>query len=205
MKIYTKILVLTIISWVVLSCQRTTKQNAPLIVKDFGLLEGENDSISIELHLEQFKNYDELISQTEKITCNDSLPKITLKNNGELKRIYLRNFCPEKFDCVLIKSRNKIVIHNDTINKSEQNSYPLDSLPQILKRDLENNGKNPNLSDNPEKLLLFISYDKDGIEKLPNTLNQITQAFEKITDRTDLKIVLDKKINFKLLPPPPEE
>ena len=117
----------------------------------------------------------------------------------------MRNPCWEGLACILIKQKNVIEIHNDTINKANENFYPLDSLPQILKRDLENNGKNPKLSDNPEKLLIYISYDKNGIEKLPNTLNKLTASFEQVTNRKDLKIWLNEKIDIPPPPPPPTE
>ncbi|MBL4887462.1 MAG: hypothetical protein JKZ03_03225, partial [Flavobacteriaceae bacterium] len=83
--------------------------------------------------------------------------------------------------------------------------YPLDSLESILRRDIANNGKNPRLSDNPGKLLIYISYDKNGIEKLPNTLNKLTQAYEKITNKTDIKIWLNERFDFPPPPPPPNE
>lgn len=172
---------------------------------DFGLLGNENDSIAVELKLNEFNNWKKLIERTEQISCNDSLPKITIENDSLIKRIYLRNFCWEGVGCILIRQRNTIEIHNDTINKSYDNFYPMDSLPKVLKRDLENNGKNPKLCDNPDKLLVYISYDKNGIEKLPNTLNRVTHAFEQVTDRKDLKILLYEKIFVPAPPPPPNE
>ena len=167
---------------------------------NFGLLENENDSIAVELKINNFNDWKKLIERTEQIVCNDSLPKITLENDSLIKRIYLRNFCWEGVSCILIKQRNIIEIHNNTVNKSDGIFYPLDSLSKVLKRDLENNGKNPKLSDNPEKLLIYISYDNNGIEKLKSTLNKLTQAFEQVTDRKDLKILLNK--NF--IPSPNE-
>ncbi len=182
-------------------CQNSSKPTAQIIKKDFGLLAKENDSISIELILDQFKDYDELIYRAEDIVCNDSLPKITLKNKNKTKRIYFRNPCWEELGCLLIKQKNVIEIHNDTIKKSYERYFTLDSLPSVLKRDLENNGKDPSLCENPEKLLIYISYDKDGTKKLINTLNRLINAYEKVTDRTDLKIWLHKRL--KIPPPPP--
>ncbi len=182
------------------ACQNSDKQTTQTIEKDFGLLGKENDSISVELRLDQFKDYDELIYRTEDVVCNDSLPKITLKNENKIKRIYFRNPCWEGLGCLLIKQKNVIEIHNDTIHKSYKRYFTLDSLYSVLKRDIENNGKKPSLCEHPEKLLIYISYDKDGTKKLINTLHRLINAYEKVTRRTDLKIWLHKKIK---VPPPP--
>lgn len=198
-----KILSLILMFLTLFSCQNSEQKSVKKTEMDFGLLENENDSIAVELKLNEFENWKKLLERTEQISCNDSLPKITIENDSLIKRVYLRNFCWEGVGCILIRQRNTIEIHNDTINKMYDNFYPLDSLPGVLKRDWENNGKNPKLSDNPEKLLIYISYDKNGIEKLSNTLNRLTQAFEQVTDRKDLKILLNEKIFVPPPPPPP--
>lgn len=198
-----KISFLILMFLTLLNCQNAEKKSIQIIEKDFGLLGNENDSIAVELNLSEFNNWKKILERTEQIVCNDSIPKVTLKNDNVIKRVYLRNPCWEGLACILIKQKNVIEIHNDTINKANENFYPLDSLPQILKRDLENNGKNPKLSDNPEKLLIYISYDKNGIEKLPNTLNKLTASFEQVTNRKDLKIWLNEKIDIPPPPPPP--
>jgi len=161
-----------------LNCQNAEKKSIQIVEKDFCLLGKENDSIAVELNLSEFNDWKKILERTEQIVCNDSLPKVTLKNDSVIKRVYLRNPCWEGLACILVKQKNVIEIHNDTINKADENFYPLDSLPHILKRDLENNGKKPRLSDNPEKLLICISYYKNGIEKLPNTLSKLTTSFE---------------------------
>lgn len=137
-----------------ISCQNSVHKPLKKTEIDFGLLENENDIIAVELNLKEFNNWEKLLERTEQISCNDSLPKITIENDSLIKRIYLRNFCWEGVGSILIKRRNTIEIHNDIVNKSDENFYPLDSLPEVLKRDLENYGKNPKLSDNPEKLLI---------------------------------------------------
>ncbi len=198
--IKTSLLIILVLS--IFCCQNAEQKPIETIEKDFGLYQNENDSIAVELKLKEFNNWKELLERTEQIACNDSLPKITLENDSLSTRVYLRNPCWEGLACILIKQKNTIKIHNDTVSKVGENFYPLDSLSIVLRRDIENNGQNPRLSDNPEKLLICISYDEDGISKLPNTLNQLTKAFEKVTERTDLKIWLNEK-NIPLPPPPP--
>ncbi|AWX46182.1 hypothetical protein HME9304_03214 [Flagellimonas maritima] len=193
------LLILTIIG-----CQNSVQNEKQLARQVFGKWQGENDSLGVELNIDQFKKWNDLLERTERIACNDSLPKITLTTENKLKTIYFRNPCWEDFACILIKQKNVIEIHNDTINKNDENFFPLDSLENVLKKDLENNGKNPKLSDNPEKLLIYISYDnKNGFKNLPNTLNQLTETYNRITNKTDIKLWLNEKIYFVPPPPPP--
>jgi hypothetical protein len=61
------------------------------------------------------------------------------------------------------------------------------------------------LSDTPEKLLIYISYNKNGFENLPETLDKLTQAYEIITNKTDINIWLYEKLDTPPPPPPPKE
>ncbi|MCX2681675.1 hypothetical protein OOZ15_17110 [Galbibacter sp. EGI 63066] len=175
------------------------------IEKDFGLFPNENDSIAVELELTKYDNWKVLLKRTEQIVCNDSIPKVTIENDSVIKKVYLRNPCWENFGCILIKQRNTIQIHNDTISKSDRFFYPLDSLATVLKKDFQNNGKIPSWSRSPEKLLIFISYDNNWTERLPKTLERLTNEYEKITDSTVLKIWLNEKFDIPPPPPPPSK
>jgi hypothetical protein len=197
-----KISSLIILILCIFGCQNAEQKPIKKIEKDFGLYENESDSIAVELKLNEFNNWNKLLERTDKIVCNDSLPKITVTTNNELKTIYFRNPCSENIDCALIKQRNIIEIQNDKITKNYEYFFPLDSLESFLRRDIENNGKNPKLSENPDKLLIYISYnDKNGFKTLPNTLDHLTEAYNQITNKLDIKIFLTELIDF--VPPPP--
>lgn len=196
-----KIVFLTLHILVIMGCQNSDKKDIDPVHKEFGNWDSGNDSLGVELEVSQFKTWNDLVERTETIVCNDSLPKITLKTDKDLNTIYFRNLCSENFGCILIRERNMIEIHNDTINTSDGKFYPLDSLDNVIKRDFENNGKNPMFSDSPEKLLFFVSYDNIEPEKLLKTLNELTQAYERTTKKTDIKIWLYE--NFYIPPPPP--
>ncbi|CAL2101808.1 conserved exported protein of unknown function [Tenacibaculum sp. 190130A14a] len=203
-----KISVLILLLLAFCGCQHFNKKPEKIINKSFGLLNNENDSTSVELDLNKLNNWEELIKRTTQIVCNDSIPKISIKNDSVIKHIYFRNICWKNFGCVLIREKNTLSIYNDTIKKSNETFYSLDSLTTVLKRDIENNGQNPSWSDNPEKLLINVSYDQNGLEKLINVLNLLTEAFEKVTDRKDIKIILNEKLVFLTppsQPPPPQE
>jgi hypothetical protein len=200
-----KISFLILLILTIIGCKNSEKKEKQLVQIDFGKWDKESDSLGVELVYNRFANWKDLLKRTERIACNDSIPKITLKSDNEIKTIYFHNPCWENFACILIKQKNTIEIHNDTINKNYENFYPLDSLESVLKRDIENNGKNPKLSDNPEKLLIYVSYDKNGFENLPKTLDKLTQAYERVTNKTDINIWLNEKFDIPPPPPPPKE
>ncbi|GGG97413.1 hypothetical protein GCM10011416_14260 [Polaribacter pacificus] len=197
---YLILLILTIFG-----CQNYEKKENLLVQKEFGKFRKDSDSLSVELNLKKFNNWNELIERAERISCNDSVPKITLKTEKTSKTIYFQNPCWEKFACILIKEKNVIEIHNNKISKNSGELYTLDSLKNILKRDFENNGKNPSLSDNPEKLLIQISYDKNEFKNFEKTLEKLIETYEEIAKKRNINIWLNEKIEIIPLtkPPPP--
>ena len=124
-----KISSLIILVLIIFSCQNSEQKPIQLIEKKLGLFENENDSIGVELKLNEFKNWKELLERTERIACSDSLPKFTLKSAKNSKTVYFRNPCWENFGSILIKQKNIIQIHNDTISllksalKQEETNY----------------------------------------------------------------------------------
>ncbi|SHM83499.1 hypothetical protein SAMN05720268_0854 [Polaribacter sp. KT 15] len=184
-------------------CKNYKKNGNLLVQKEFGKWRKDNDSLSVELNIKKFNNWNELIERAERISCNDSVPKITLKTENTLKTIYFQNPCWENFGCILIKEKNVIEIHNNKISKNFGELYSLDSLKSILKRDYENNGKNPSLSDNPEKLLIQISYDKKEFKNFEQTLKKLTETYEEIAKKTNINIWLIEKLEIPKPPPIP--
>ena len=180
MKFNKKILIIIFTFFTIIGCQNNVKKEKLVSEKRFGFWKS-RDSVSTELEVKKFKNWHELIERIDQIVCNDSLPKLTLQNKNSTKIIYFQNPCWNKFGCILIRSNNVIEIHNDSIIKSHT-TYPLDSLYNVLKRDIENNGKKTNLCQSPKKLLISISYS-DKFENLPRVLDKLTDAYSKITTK----------------------
>lgn len=197
MKFNKKILIIIFTFFTIIGCQSNVKKEKLVSEKRFGFWKS-RDSVSTELEVKKFKNWHELIERIDQIVCNDSLPKLTLQNKNSTKIIYFQNPCWNKFGCILIRSNNVIEIHNDSIIKSHT-TYPLDSLYNVLKRDIENNGKKTNLCQSPKKLLISISYS-DKFENLPRVLDKLTDAYSKITNKTNIKIWLKTKV--VIIPPP---
>lgn len=190
-------LTLLLITVVILSC-KNPKYN--IIVKNYPNYYSNNDSTVILLDLSKFKTFNDLIKRIDKIYCDDSIPKITLKTDTHIKNIYPIAYCYEKFACILIKEKNIIEIHNDIVIKADRR-YSLDSLIKIMTKDYFNFGKDPFYSSNPKKIVLYISYNENGLKKLPKLLEFITNTFEEINTKNELRISLHERI--KILPPPP--
>ena len=173
-----------------------------VVQREFGKWKTKNDSLVVELNTKKFNNWNDLVERVGKIVCNDSIPKITLRTNNEIRTIYFHNPCWEDDSYKIIKSKNVFEIHNDTIFKHEKGTFPLDSLKSVLKMDINNNGINPMLSENSKKLVISISYDKKNeFNKLLENLDKLTEQYYEITNKTDMKIWLTDKDLLKSLSP----
>lgn len=180
--------------------QEPIEKEIAIVQREFGKWKTKNDSLGVELNTKKFNNWNDLVERAGKIVCNDSIPKITLRTNNEIRTIYFHNPCWEDDSYKIIKSKNVIEIHNDTIFKHKKGTFPLDSLKSVLKMDINNNGINPILSENLKKLVISISYDKKNeFNKLLANLNELTEQYYEITNNTDIKIWLTDK-EF-LIPP----
>lgn len=104
--------------------KESVQKETALIQMEFGKLETQNNSLGIELNVNNFKNWSDLDNRTEKIVCNDSLPKITLTTDNEIKTIYFRNTCLKQDPARIIKTKNVIGIYNNTISKIKNMVFP---------------------------------------------------------------------------------
>ncbi|MGY3795882.1 hypothetical protein [Aquimarina sp. 433] len=203
MRNYIKISFFTLLILTIIGCQNSDRKEKQLVVKKYGIWNSKNDSISVKLELSRFNSWKDLLKRTDEITCIDSIPKVVLKTNKEMKTVYFRNPCWDRFGCILIYRRNTIEIHNDSIFKGGKH-YPLNSLTSILKKDYNNNGANSSYSDSPEKVIIFISYDDEiSIKSFSQTLNKLVNSYEDLNTKYDLKIWLKERIETPPPPPPP--
>jgi hypothetical protein len=179
--------------------QESIEKETAIVQSKFGKWKTKNDSLGVELNTKKYNNWNDLVERAGKIVCNDSIPKITLRTNNEIRTIYFHNPCWESDSYKIVKSKNVIEIHNDTIFKYEKGSFSLDSLESVLKMDITNNGINPMLSENSKKLVISISYDKKNeFNKLLENLDKLTEQYYGITKNTDIKIWLTDKEFLKL-------
>lgn len=174
-----------------------------LVQKNFGNYIIANQTLGVELNPEQFATWFDLVKRASTIICHDSIPKITLKTNDKIKIVYFQNPCLEKESYKPIKSKNIIEIKNDSVLKYPKIKFPIDSLESVLRNDINNYGKNPLLCEDPKKLVISISYDKyHKFDKLLDNLNQVTDQYFNITDKTEIKIWLTDMAFLKPPLPP---
>jgi len=193
-----KISFVIILILAIIGCQNIDKKEKESVQKEIALIQmkfgkgkTQNESRGVELNTKKFTNWNDVVERAGNIVCNDSIPKITLTTNNEIKTIYFSNSCLEEGAIRLIKLKNVIGIYNNKISKNNENDIPLDRLESILKKDIENNGEKSELSESPEKLIICIQFDgKNEFENLPNILKQLTATYYRITNKTDLKILL---------------
>jgi len=188
----------------IIGCQNIDKKvnesvqkETGLVQIEFGKLNQQNDSLSVELDVNSFENWSDLINRTEKIVCNDSVPKITLTTDNEIKILYFKNTCLKEESSRIIKTKNVIGIYNNKISKNNESGISLDSLESVLRNDIENNGKNIRLSESSKKLTICIQYDdKNDFKNLGDILKEITETYYRITNKMDLKVLLIDETYF---------
>ena len=54
-------------------------------IKNYGFPKNERGSLNLSLELSEFKNYGKLIDRIREITCNDSIPKLVIKEKKIIK------------------------------------------------------------------------------------------------------------------------
>lgn len=174
----------------------TAQSEKQLIHSEFGKQITPSKRNSVELDFNHYNNWSEVINRVDKIACNDSLAKITLASEKEIRTIHFKNTCLKE-SSIIVKQKNVIEIYNNSIRKNNIAVYPIDSLEYVLKRDIENKGQNPDLSESPEKLIISVYYDdKVKFKKLPDILKKLSDIYFRITSRKDLKIWLTGKEHF---------
>lgn len=180
-------------------CEESKSLNENIISKEYGQLLFDNDSATVAIDVKNYPTYIELHERIQILTCNDSIPEITFKSNDILKTVYIEGFCECLFP--MTKQKNIIQIIHDSVFKVAD-TFPIDSLYYVMKKDYHNNGKDLMYSDSPEKISIEIEYKKiDKTNKFLNLLDKITRCFDSIDVQTPLYIYLSQK--KPALPPPP--
>jgi len=174
----------------------TVQSEEHLIHSEFGKQNTPSNRNSVELDFNHYNNWSEVINRVDKIACNDSLAKITLASEKEIRTIHFKNTCLKE-SSIIVKQKNVIEIYNNNIRKNAKAVFPIDSLEYVLQRDIENKGQHPDLSESPEKLFFSVYYDdKVEFKQLPEILKKLSDIYFRITSRKDLKIWLTGKEHF---------
>lgn len=186
------IVIITLLFFV--SCDKGEKQK---VVKKYGNYQIEKQDREVPLILSSFKQYEILMNRVDNLTYSDSIPQILIKKGNVQKVINLHNSSPESVEKILYKQKNIIKIHNDSVYKFSV-KYTLDSLKSIMQRNYFNREKLARYCNDPEKLLIQISYD-DTFDNLEEVLHLITESYDSIQPKVSLKICLVHYIDLELL------
>jgi hypothetical protein len=207
MKISKLVLIASILFLLGYSCKQNTTNEVNVEtqnvkkVKTYGLYFPEQDSISVNLSLDEYKTYKELIDRFQQISCSERIPKITIENDSVIRKIYFASFCDES-TTPIIKNKNVIEIYDDKIYRGYGlELLPLDSANNYVEKNLKNFGKVDNLSESPDKLFFIIdSNDRSKLNKLENNLLKLIKVFDEVGGNNRLNLLIMQR---ELPPPPP--
>jgi antitoxin component YwqK of YwqJK toxin-antitoxin module len=207
MKISKLVLIVSILFFLVYSCKPKSIKEIKVEnqkgkkIKTYGLYFPEQDSISVNLNLDEYKTFEELLERFKQISCSDRIPKITIENDSIIRKIYFASFC-DKYTTPIIKNKNVIEIYDDKIYRGyESKLLPLDSANNYIEKNLKNFGKIDFLSESPDKLFFIIRYEsKSKLNKLEGNLLKLTKVFDKVGGNNRLNVLI---MQIESPPPPP--
>ena len=168
----------------------------------------EEKSNKVFIKLDSISSLKELLGRIEKIACNNNIPVITYENENSIFNLIPLYKCPNDMIISCWKERNEITITHDSISISYFEKIVIDSLPNIVKKHIQNKRKDYNFSDSPR--LAFFSIQKDSlltINKTKEILLSISENFNEINkengDSLPLNIKIGAKRIIEIKPPPP--
>ena len=155
----------------------------------------------VEIEFTKFVSFENLADRIEQIVCNDSVPAFIINTDSIYKTIYPINPCWDLYACILIYQRNAMTISNDSIIAYFDTTKPLDSLTNLLKAQIQNFGRSEYHAESFRKLIFTIEEDSLDAQRLKETLDYLTNVYFQVTNRTDIHLRIDKRIeppNFLL-------
>lgn len=189
------------VNYLVLILLLTSCKEGKKTIKNYGYLKSEPQKLNVTLKISEFKNFGLFIDRISEIICNDSIPKIVIKNKNLIKNIYPVDDCnPAPFNP---KSKHYITLQNGNAYRfRSEKEIKIDSLDYILKNDFAYY-RTSNKSENPDAYYTIIESQRNektnGIE---NLLLNITNEFDELDTKLNLNISF---WNIPPLPPPPSQ
>ncbi len=165
----------------------------------YGRLNENNHHKAARIDLNEFDSYLDLLFRIHEMACNDSIPTIVLNDKGMIIELGLSNPCWEGVACMLIKSRNILKIHDETIRHGSD-IYQLSSLKEELSKHYCNNAneQSPIYSETPHDLIIKIFYEDIPFIRIDDLLLRLVKEYDSQNVNVPLKIWLER-----YLPPPP--
>ena len=150
------------------------------------------------IKLSDFKNYNELIGELENLNYRNKYGLLKLENDNEIFNLMLTTRYGYCYGGPIIKEKNLIVISEDSIKKNEE-IFGIDSLPTILKKDLNNNGKINRYAESSEKLRISIALkNPENYHQMESYLKNLIGEFNELneTKKYELNIQIDRDFHF---------
>jgi hypothetical protein len=171
-------------------------QNKISKVEFYGQIDESNSNEIVKVEPSQFQSFDNLVERVEQVICNDSIPAISIKENGVEKIVRIANPCWEGVACILIKRRNILKIEDEKIKMEFPVS--LDSLETYISNHYNNNGKSYRFSESANRAIISISFREKDMENLRSILSKIIKFHTSLNLNLPLVVHLDV-----IIPPPP--
>jgi len=175
------------------------KQSNELTVKKYPYSNLQSATFE-KVFLDSYKTYSDLMSTLDSLACHGKMPEVVFLNDSTQKEIEIFAFCKENIPVFDPKSRNLIHLHNEKIIKNDS-VFNIENLNEIMKKDFENYGSNPDFADHPSDVLIFVSVSGfEKIKTLKSILNQITDVYDSISSEKYLNIILLPHIQMPEMP-----
>ncbi|WP_227478111.1 hypothetical protein [Winogradskyella immobilis] len=170
-------------------------------IKNYGFPKSENGSLNVPLELSEFKNYGLLIDRIREITCNDSVPKIVIKQKNLIQNIYPTEVCESIIfdpDGKHYVSFTKGKFYKDHFSKEINR----DSLASTLKNDFAY-FKVEDETDVIKSYFTIIESNRDEkVDEIEKFLTNLTQEYDNLKTELELNISFWEVVPHS--PPPPE-
>ena len=171
-------------------------RNQETEVKNYGFPKNESGALDVSLKLSEFKNYGILIDRIREITCNDSIPKITIKQ----KSLILNVFPTEHCEPMIFDPASK---HYVTFRKGKPYEWQtiIEILPDSLNKKLIDDFSYYRNSKKLENYLIIIkSNRKEKINGIEKFIKDLTQEYDKLSTELELNFAFWEE--FPYLTPP---
>ena len=166
-------------------------------IKNYGFPKNESGSLNLSLELSEFKNYGKLIDRIREITCNDSIPKLVIKEKNLIRNIYPTELC----EPIIFDPDGK---HYVTFRKGKPYEWQtiIEILPDSLSKKLTEDFSYYRNSDKPQSYLIIIESERKGnVNGIEKFITNITQEYDRL--ETDLELNFAFWESIRYLPPPP--
>jgi hypothetical protein len=162
-------------------------------IKEYGFKQKDTDSLNVSVRISKFDNYENFLDRLKEIVCYDSIPKIVLETENNIRNIYPIEYC--EIPMFHPRFRNTFFIQRDSIIKNER-KVEFSELSALMKQNYENMGKKADFADSPEEVLfIFEYYENNGVDGIEKYLEAITESYDYIQAKEELKIAFWPKID----------